>query len=218
MGGICSSNKVMAIDIDEDTKRLLHRLHMNQKTIDILWHTFCKINKSKSKKITTQEFHDFYGIEETKFSALVFSRMDSSRSGNIDFQEYALAIWDYMTLDLNMFTFHLYDKDNSKCLNKSELDNITETVYGFKTGHNLTQDKRIGRMDSNSDGKITYDEFCTFVRSNSMIPNTAFNIRKEICDRNGGEDLWNEVKVRREQMFEDKSLQEILEVQNSTLN
>ncbi len=56
-------------------------------------------------------------VEKTPFTKRVFSIFDDDSSGEIDFGEFVLALWNYCTLSkvaLAMFAFDLYDTGNMK--------------------------------------------------------------------------------------------------------
>ena len=54
-------------------------------------------------------------LQPSKFTKRVFSIMDEDGSGEIDFREFVIALWNYCTLGkaaLILFAFDLYDNDN----------------------------------------------------------------------------------------------------------
>lgn len=205
--GICQSDgKVLPQNISKNTYQKLNKLNINQKVIDILWTTFCKIDRSSSNSLSLDEFLRFYGMEENNFTRKIFSRMDHDKLGHLDFEEYAISVWDFLTLDLNQFVFHLYDIDDSKTLLKSELDDILKTVYGANPGENKTTDKKIMKMDSNVDGKVDFVEFCGFLKTENSFAFPAFTIQQELMNRNGGQDMWISLREQRHLAHKDENL------------
>jgi Ca2+-binding EF-hand superfamily protein len=197
------------------SRRYFEKLHIEDTTVQILWNTFKKIDKGKDEQIEMKEFLDFYGFEDTPFRRMVFSRMDYGCSGKINFEEYAISVWDFLTCDLNHFVFHLYDIDDSKFLSHYELEQISMGVYGIPFGHNRKSDKVVERADGDGDGKVSFDEFCEFTKRNQNIAYPGHILQKELMDRNGGESLWRELKRRRHLSTKDKSLHQILNNQAS---
>lgn len=58
---------------------------------------------------------------------------DEDNSGEIDFREFVVALWNYCTLGkatLVIFAFDLYDTDGSGIIDAQELDNMLKEVYG----------------------------------------------------------------------------------------
>ena len=111
---------------------------------------------------------------------------------------------------MNAFVFHLYDKDDSKQLSKTELEQISLGVYGVPYGQNKTSDKVIARVDSNGDGNVSFEEFCEFTKRNQNVAYPGHVMQREMMDRNGGESLWREIRKRRQLSTKDKSLYQIL--------
>jgi Ca2+-binding EF-hand superfamily protein len=165
----CGMSSSSAVNISARTRANFDKLHITDSTVQVLWDTFKQIDKSSEGEISMQEFLDFYGFEESPFRKMVFSRMDYGHNGGIDFGEYALAVWDFLSCDLNLFVFHLYDYDDSKFLSKRELEDISLGVYGIPYGHNKTSDKIISRADSDGDGQVSFEEFCDFTKRNQNV-------------------------------------------------
>ena len=72
-------------------------------------------------------------LERTSFSQAIFQLMDEDRSGQIDFREFVIALWNYCTLSkatLAMFAFDLYDHDRSGVLDATEIRKMLKDVYG----------------------------------------------------------------------------------------
>ena len=124
--------------IEEDTRRKFNVLNLDDHILTILWKTFCDIASinddtphhadSNQKCISKYQFHLFYKLDENRFTRMVFSRMDHGSSGHINFEDYVISIWDFLTSDLHHFVFHLYDTDNSKGLTINELEELWWTM------------------------------------------------------------------------------------------
>ena len=59
---------------------------------------FDKADADGSGEISLFEMLQFLDIERTKFSKRVFAIFDEDLSGEIDFREFAVAMWNYCTL------------------------------------------------------------------------------------------------------------------------
>lgn len=70
----------------------MQKLHLDDDTYESLMRTFQKIDRTNRKQLSFHEFLDFYGMEETYFSRLIFSRMDYGHQGSLTFEEYVSFI------------------------------------------------------------------------------------------------------------------------------
>ena len=72
---------------------------------------FTKADIAKIKCIDVAEFLSQVGVERSGFAKTIFSSFDADGSGEIDFKEWAFAVWDFNTMDFEQllhFTFGLY--------------------------------------------------------------------------------------------------------------
>ena len=65
-----------AVHVRAQTQGYFDKLHIESSTVQTLWNTFHKIDRSKEGEISYKEFLDFYGFEDSPFRRMVFSRMD----------------------------------------------------------------------------------------------------------------------------------------------
>ena len=75
---------------------------------------FGKADRDGSGAMTIDEFLDKIGMPWSHFAEKVFGVFDADDSGEIDFQEWAFAIWNYCTMtkrEIVSFTFDCYSKD-----------------------------------------------------------------------------------------------------------
>ena len=68
-----------------------------------------------------------------------FSVFDDDGSGELDFQEFAVSLWNYCTsgnLILMFFAFDLYDQDDSGMIDRDEMNQILVDIYGKNLSSN----------------------------------------------------------------------------------
>lgn len=117
MGSTCSSN-VSAVREAQKLKasRMAYALEFSDEEINSLFHMYKKLDVDANGMITVHEFIVCYGISCELFGEMVFRLLDKDRSGQLDFTEYIVAIWNYCSLDKNAltaFTFQIFDTDGS---------------------------------------------------------------------------------------------------------
>lgn len=75
----------------------------------------------------------FMDLDPTPFSKRVFSIFDDDQSGEVDFREFVLSLWNYCSLshdNLIVFAFDMYDRDSSGFIDCSEIEKLLLDVYG----------------------------------------------------------------------------------------
>ncbi|KAL7397834.1 hypothetical protein ABVT39_000285 [Epinephelus coioides] len=135
------------------------------------------------------EFKGFFGVTENKEAAdyieNMFRAFDKNGDNTIDFLEYVAALNLVLRGKLEhklKWTFKMYDKDGSGCIDKTELLEIVESIYRLKKAchgeldeecHLLTPDQVVDRIfelvDENGDGELSLDEFIDGARRDKWV-------------------------------------------------
>lgn len=209
------SSEVIQEEVDAEVRVSPHlrKLHVDDNTFGELMRTFDKIDRVHDKQLSLSEFLNFYGLEETYFAKLIFSRMDFGHTGSLDFEEYAVSLWDFLTCDLNQFIFHLYDHNDSGSLTAAQFETLVLDAYNMTAGSNQLLDKLIRSKDTDGDGSISFVEFEEAVAHNKTMQFPGYVIQKEFMDRNGGEGLWTRLRDQRTEQFGAMSLHDILKIE-----
>ena len=92
-------------------------LGMSRKQVDDLKGVFAKVDFDDSGEIDTEEFFEYFGIPATSFASSIFELFDTDGSGGIDFYEFAIGLYNFLSLDakggarsIAKFAFTLYDR------------------------------------------------------------------------------------------------------------
>lgn len=99
---------------------------------------------------------------------------DVDGNGTIDYIEFITATMHKHKLEKeeNLYTaFQYFDKDNSGFITRDELESAMKE-YGM--GDPATIKEIISEVDTDNDGRINYEEFCTMMRSGTQQPNKLF--------------------------------------------
>ena len=77
---------------------------------------FTRCSNGVWHQVDLHEFWAYLDVDRTTFSERAFSLFDEDGSGEIDFEEYLLSVYNYATHNKNSlitFAFDLYDLDGS---------------------------------------------------------------------------------------------------------
>lgn len=165
-------------------------------------------------QVTVGEFHEFFRMRETTFSRRVFGMLDMNSSGEIDFKEFVVSIWNYCTFNrqsLALFAFTLFDTNDSGVLDSNELNQLIVSVYG-DTAHSEARLQRIvAAFDDNGDGTVSKYEFVVFNNTQPLILFPAYQFQATLRGRILGTRWWTRLANEREKKFRGKNIYEILE-------
>ena len=132
--------------------------------------------------ISTDEFFAFISMEATPFAKKLFNLIDQNESGEIDFNEFLVGLWNVCTFDdesLLRFAFNLIDKDGSGYVDKDEVEQCVKDVHGTRYDRRLTAHikKVLKKYDKNKDGQFSFDEFKSCHKELPLLFMPAFSMK-----------------------------------------
>lgn len=96
--GCCSSFDVYDLENVKKYRRQFEALQLSRREVNKLYKIFRKADVDGSGTIALIELLCHIDVERTAFTERVFSIFDEDGSGEIDFREFVLALWNYCTL------------------------------------------------------------------------------------------------------------------------
>lgn len=97
--GLCSSYyDVYELENVRPYRKQFEALQLSAREVGKLYKIFKKVDVDGSGSIALSELLAHIDVERTVFSQRVFSIFDEDGSGEIDFREFVLALWNYCTL------------------------------------------------------------------------------------------------------------------------
>lgn len=112
---------------------LFEALQLRRKEVGKLHDIFKRVDIDHSGSIGVKELLDHLNIEKSIFRDRIFTVFDEDGSGQIDFKEFVLSLWNYCTLSkatLEMFAFDLYDVGCAGQLDTSNIVVMLKDLYG----------------------------------------------------------------------------------------
>jgi hypothetical protein len=100
MGCTCASAFDRAFNTEQfqEWMRQFSAMQLSKREIRKLWYIFKKIDVDGSGNIGLAELLTHIDLERTRFTEKIFSIFDEDGSGEIDFREFVLSLWNYCTL------------------------------------------------------------------------------------------------------------------------
>ena len=97
----------------------------------------------------------------------IFNNIDMDKNGYIEYEEFVRAAVNkefIMDEEILRFAFRYFDKDNSKSITFSEIEDLFADSISDKNNVHDYLNKIIKEVDVNGDGKITFNEFAAVMK------------------------------------------------------
>ncbi|CAH1778543.1 unnamed protein product [Owenia fusiformis] len=145
-------------------RKISKKLGLDFDNLKELLNQFISICKNK-EHITKEEFAEYLGVPISDTLTQMFDMYDRDRSGTIDFREYVIGLslisQPANTDETLQLAFKLFDSNNKGYITEEELNDI---LYNAFEMDNIDSANLFTQVDSDKDGKITYDEFYHFAK------------------------------------------------------
>jgi len=199
---------------DDSAMMDFKRLRLKQGDIDRLFSCFLEIDTDGSGEISLDEFYEHFKLPRTIFSDMAFTLMDEDKSGEIDFREFILTLWNFCSYDLKnlcRFSFHLFDTDESGKLDQQEVEDMVSAVYGEKFADDVRVKKVLDLLDANGDGQVSMAEWVLFNKQYPLLLFPAYQLQGILREKVIGKWWWDIMQEQREEHFRNSNIYDILE-------
>lgn len=186
-------------------------LKIEEADVHKLHQAFVKVDADASLSISLAEFFDFFGLTYSQFGKRCFAIFDEDDSGELDFREFVVSLWNYCTFDaiaLTSFAFDLYDLDGSGSIDGSELRRILQEVYGSDGAQTnvyaqnvYKKIKRYVGSDTGDEGQISKPDFVTFSKKHPALLFPAFLMQQTLQKCILGASFWKRLAKKRAKAF-----------------
>ena len=175
-------------------------LGFTERDLAYLKQVFDHADGDKSGQISLMELLMFLDIDRTKFAKRVFSIFDEDLSGEIDFREFVVAMWNYCTLGksaLCLFAFDLYDSDSSGYIETSEIKHMLKDIYGKKFDKSGLAVRVLGQLTGGGadamlgiDTEVSVSMFEQFSRTHPALLYPAYSFQHNLQQKVLGPGFW----------------------------
>ncbi len=181
-------------------------LQLTDREVRDLLKLFREVDKDESGNISIMEFLNFFEFDRTKFTIRAFSLFDEDKSGELNFREFVISIWNYCTINkkgLTEFAFQLYDMDSSGVIDEEEMVTIVKELYGANYKNNEMAVKimtKIKNCDGLEDTRIIKEKFVNFSDRHPAMLFPAFKLQLDMRERILGKNWWEKVERKKKHL------------------
>lgn len=147
------------------------QINFDKKELRILYQNFISMDANKNGLIEPDEFFNVPELKDNPIVNRIISVFDKNGDGKISFYEF---VWGLSALTNNAnlegklkFAFQIYDMNNDGYISNGDLFNCLKMLVGDNLNDIQIQqlsDRTLIAADKDLDGKISYEEFCNFVK------------------------------------------------------
>jgi serine/threonine-protein phosphatase 2B regulatory subunit len=167
----------------------------------LLFDSFLKIDADWSGAVDLQELCQYFDIPETRFTARIFASIDEDESGQLDFVEYVLGIYNICTMDAGMlsnFVFDVVDVSHVGFLTAAQLDAILRLLYDVPSvDGNPELQRMLEAADSNGDGVVDRDELRALLEAHPAAYQPLLRIQSALQSKTMGVPWWRQAQRAR---------------------
>lgn len=174
---------------------------------------FVAIDADGGGTVDQEEFHEYFNLTQTPFSERVYGALDIHDTGELNFQQFLIGIWNLNTLDhesLVQYIFNIFDADGGGELDISEVDALCRMLYNTEETSDNVKDV-IQAMDTDGDGTVNLGELIAYSLKYPDLLKPAVELQQTLRKDMFGTSLWKRLTKRRKSIHgTDKSVMDIL--------
>ena len=194
----------MDLSIDGQGNEVLEYAYahgMDKGDVDEIYRKFRNYDFVGNNLVDVDEFVVAVGLQPEIFLMLVFRLFDGDMEGSITFAEFLMAYYQFLTLDkesLAIFTFSLFDLDNSNYLEQEETELMMRVLEGKVTRNDTIAYKA---LDVDGDGDVSLEEFLSVASKRPNMMFLAFETQMVLRSSCMSVSRWEELTTRRRDLL-----------------
>lgn len=195
-----------------ETSTTAEYLGLTHHDIDLLYRYFKKVDMDHTGLVSLNEVIVVNRISSDSLGELVFGLLDRDFDKKLDFYEFVLATWNYLTFDrdtLIEFFFDIYDMSDSGSLSTDEVKHMVGMIWRFRVDGHI---KRIfDILDADGNRLMSLDELHDLCKHSEIIMFPAFAMQEILRNSTLGGSRWKELSKFRHNKFGSKSIFEVID-------
>jgi Ca2+-binding EF-hand superfamily protein len=176
---------------DDRLQRMIDMLRLTKKDLGKMWRIFQRYDSDHGGTIDIEEFYKLIQEERTLFGDSLFELVDIDSSASLDFSEFVQTVGTYALfgrLDILKFCFFVFDKDKNGYIDSDELHALVEMLHANNPTSNCRE--ALKTLDTNSDGRIDFEEFQSLNAKFPMLLFPAFRMQENMMINTLGKEWW----------------------------
>ena len=192
-------------ELKPNMREVFEILHLDNAHGWKLFLIFIDIDADCGGTVGQDEFHDYFEMTETKFSERVFGTLDLEDTGELEFREFVIGVWNYCTLSNDQiikFCFDLFDQDGDGQLATWECDALLRMQFDVSEADPAMM-SYIHEADADGDGVLSLAEFTAAVHLHPDLLYPAFHIQEVVRSSVLGDRFWRHMSKMRQEVYAD---------------
>lgn len=168
-------------------------LGVTDKEVGKLYKRFKLIDVDDSKSIEVAEILVHLHMEKTFFNKRVFGLLDTDASGELNFEEFMVGLWNYCSVEdehFEHFAFDLYDIDHSGNIDIVEAQFMVKDIYGEEFEHSVHAKRAYAKLAELDISVIDFPTFSAFSNKHKAMLYPAFALQMNLKKYIMGESFW----------------------------
>jgi len=174
-------------------------LQLHRSDVAKLFDLFSKMDADGDGTISLKELVLQMGDSSGSFRSRVFRILDEDQSETLDFREFVLSLWNYLTLSkatLVLFAFDLYDQNSNGDLSPQEIQGMLHELYdkSYDAHYNA---KGVVYNLVQRESHMSIEAFQKFAQDHPSMLFPAFQLQHALRQRILGVHFWERASHRR---------------------
>jgi Ca2+-binding EF-hand superfamily protein len=174
---------------------------------------FVAIDDDGGGTVDQAEFHEYFDLTMTPFTERVYGQLDLKDTGELNFQQFLIGVWNLCTLDHNAlvhYIFVIFDVDGGGELDLSEVDALCRMLYNVEESPDDIKSV-VASMDTDGDGTVSLSELVNYTVRYPKLVEPAVKLQESLRKEMFGIGFWKKLtKTRQKKYGAETPVEEIL--------